>query len=1210
MSAPAVEQPGGLDAQNPWPGLEQFREEDATFFRGRDAEAHELLRLVRRERLTVLFGLSGLGKSSLLQAGVFPAIRAEGCLPVPLRVAYDEAVPSPRAQVLAALARAAEHEGVDAPAADEDASLWEHFHRRGAAYWTADNEPVTPVLVLDQFEEAFTLGRQTPERAAIASAFLDELADLVEGRVPAALRARLDAEPAAAKAFDFNRHAYKVLIAIREDFLADLEMLRARMPSLAGNRMRLVALRGDAAVTVTQAGGETLVPPNVGEEIVRLVGSVGATSGSTNARALHDVIVDPALLSLFCRELNERRKALAQSSISTSLVEGNRESILADFYERSVGDLGPDVRRLVEDRLITEVGGYRDSLALDNALAMSGVTAADVDALVERRLVRREERDGRTRLELTHDVLTDVVRRSRDRRRGEEELVRARAEAERQSAELARAKRSVRRARALTAGMALLVIAALAAGLVAWRQGIAARRSASEANQALATSDFLQAARLTAPGDAPEALARLAGSMRRMPESDGTRDLTFALLERLPSPFETIVADGEMRTVAFSPDGARLLTTGDGGARIFDVATGRPVGPALPQTDFVWWAAYSPDGRRIVTAARDGTVQLWDAATGERGATLRHPYSVSRAVFSPDGRRLLTACKNTVQVWDAASGRKSFTLEYEGPLTFVRSAAFSPDGRRILTAADDHAVRLWDAATGQRLEPTIQLPSIVSSATFSPDGRTILTGGDRGAHIWNATTGAEILPALEHDDWVWSAEYSPDGHRILTASADNTAQVWDAERHRRLLPTLRHQLSVTSAAFSPDGRRVATASGSTVQLWDAPATGERALTLTLLEVARSARFSPDGDRILTAGQWAELRDVRTGASLPQALPAGTEAVRAAFSVDGRRIVTVGDGSAKVWDASTGKQIGAALGRVIDIWSGTFSPDGRRVAIAGDSAAQIWDIESGKPVGRAMRHESDVNDAEFSPDGRRVVTASGDGTAMLWDASSGERVGLVLTHLAHVWSAAFAPDGQRIVTASADSTAQVWNAVTGARLGPPLRHADAVNRATFSRDGRRIVTASDDSTAQVWDAATGARLGPPMRHDGAVFDAAFDRDGQRVVTADEMGHIRIWDVRTGTPADVERLAALAEAVARRRLSTTGAILTIAPESAAATLAALRRDATAASHPAPGSFDEFLRWYFAPPAMRTEFPGAPDLSSDAARRAQQRAFSAQR
>jgi WD40 repeat protein len=145
---------------------------------------------------------------------------------------------------------------------------------------------------------------------------------------------------------------------------------------------------------------------------------------------------------------------------------------------------------------------------------------------------------------------------------------------------------------------------------------------------------------------------------------------------------------------------------------------------------------------------------------------------------------------------------------------------------------------------------------------------------------------------------------------------------------------------------------------------------------------------------------------------------------------------------------------------------------------------------------------------------------------------------------------------------------------------------------FSPDGRRVATASDDSTVQVWDAATGARIVPAMHHDAEVYDVDFSPDGQRIVTADLTGIVRVWDVRTGTPADVERLARLAEAIGRRRLSATGALLAISPESASATLDAMRRQTREDSSAAPGSFEGFLHWYFAPPALRAPFAGAPD------------------
>ena len=425
-----------LDAENPWPGLESFRERDARFFRGRRDEAEKLRRLVHRDRLSVLYGPSGLGKSSLLQAGLFPLVRDEMFLPVHIRLDHADHAVSMRNQVLAAIAEEAARSRVESPAPRPDETLWEYFHRDRNAFWTAQNEQCIPLLVFDQLEEAFTIGRDTRERELRIAAFLDEFADLAEGRPSLSLKRRMSAGEVNPREFLYDRHDYKILLVIREDFLAQLETLKAKVPSVMGNRMGLAPLNGKSALQVTGAGGTRLIPgprPGqvaVGEQIVRLVAGKRGDDGSI---PLEELLVDPALLSLFCRELNERRKAEGLTGITADLVQGSRDRILAGYYTRSIGDLGPEVRRFVEDKLLN-VKGHRNSEDFDNAVDESRISREALNTLIARRLIRREERDRRVRIELTHDVLTEVVRQSRDLRRGEEEAE-ARAERARLEAE-------------------------------------------------------------------------------------------------------------------------------------------------------------------------------------------------------------------------------------------------------------------------------------------------------------------------------------------------------------------------------------------------------------------------------------------------------------------------------------------------------------------------------------------------------------------------------------------------------------------------------------------------------------------------------------------------------------------------------------------------------------------------------------------------------
>ncbi len=412
-ATPAATAAPRVDADNPWPGLLSFSEQDSAFFKGRDRETDELFQLVMRERLTVLFGISGLGKSSLLQAGLFPRLRPENVFPVYLRLDFSEPQPDLIAQVVGAIAdeaqrmtSAAGNQRVEAPAAKPGETLWEYFHRQGSTFWNERNRPLIPFLVFDQFEEGFTLGRQDAQCKAASASFLEQLADLAEGRPPAKLKAWIDDHPDEAAAFHFDRHYYKVLLGIREDYLPDLESLRARMPRVAQNRLRLRRMNGEAALLVVNQA-QHLIDPDVAEEVVRFV-------AADRHSELRDLEIEPALLSVFCSELNHKRKDSRQAKITRELLQGSQQQVIANFYERSTRDLAPEVRTFVEDHLLT-VSGFRDSVALENALGM-GVSEETIKKLVDRRLLRQEDRSGSKRLELTHDLLVSVVRASRDER--------------------------------------------------------------------------------------------------------------------------------------------------------------------------------------------------------------------------------------------------------------------------------------------------------------------------------------------------------------------------------------------------------------------------------------------------------------------------------------------------------------------------------------------------------------------------------------------------------------------------------------------------------------------------------------------------------------------------------------------------------------------------------------------------------------------------
>jgi hypothetical protein len=409
-----------IDAERPWPGLLPFTEDARMYFHGREAETDDLFRLIEREPLTVLFGQSGLGKSSLLNAGVFPNLRRAGYLPVYLRLSLDASSPGLGAathslidQVWQALMdECADHEVSATPPQPGD-SFWQYLHRPGTQFLNPHGRPVVPVLAFDQFEEIFTLGRQTSEQTARTRVLLQQLGELIENRLPPALESELTAHPQLMDQFDLLRQNVKIVLTFREDYLAEFEGLKTLIRPIMQNRMRLAPMRGDRASEAIQQAGAGRLSAAVAARIVRFVGGAALDGRGP----LAEISVEPALLSLVCRELNEQRIVRGQTEISADLLQGeNTQQIIAQFYSQGFAGLDVRVRYFVEDRLLT-AAGYRDSCALENALTEPGVSEEAIQTLVDRRILRREERGGLVRLELIHDVLAIVAKASRDARR-------------------------------------------------------------------------------------------------------------------------------------------------------------------------------------------------------------------------------------------------------------------------------------------------------------------------------------------------------------------------------------------------------------------------------------------------------------------------------------------------------------------------------------------------------------------------------------------------------------------------------------------------------------------------------------------------------------------------------------------------------------------------------------------------------------------------
>jgi hypothetical protein len=824
-----------VSPESPWLGLNPFTEDVSEYFFGRDIEVRDLFQRVVHKPLTVLFGRSGLGKTSLLQAALMPRLRDAGFLPIVLRLDYAEGAAPLLQQFVDALISVLKPvlPGLDASLTHipADPKLpWLLFH--DPVFGLVSQEAPRPVVLLDQFEEVFTLGQANSERQKATAEFLEMLADLVENRVPDTLRAKLGTDDDLADRLDYAARPVKVLLSLREDFLHQLERYRSHMPALMDNRFELRLLTGPQALEAVIEPGRLRCRPNTaltpivseatGGAIVRFVAGVASDI------PLPEIDAVPPLLSLLCAELNEQRMADRESVIRPEQLKGRAEDILEHFYERCFSSHPAAVRRFVEDRLLS-AAGFRESTTVDTAihelvqagLARAGAVEA-INRLVDSRLLTSDDRGGVRRIELTHDILTAVARRSRD--------LRHEAEA------IAQRRRQRNRLVGFIFGLALLV-AGTSIPLAIWalreRKGaikqekiaVAAKDNAlqrsRDAELARAEAERQKQDALVAKDDAEGQKQNAVGANKRLEEKleEAARSDRLVAQEKLAAGEAPVALAHLARAITYRP--GSTLAPEIAFAAFNDWRFPLPTATLLGHEGPINSAQFSPDGKRFVTASKDNTARLWETDSGKLLAILRdHEGSVRSAQFSPDGKRIVTASDdNTARLWETDSGKLLATLRgHESP---VNSAQFSPDGKRIVTASTDNTARLWETDSGKLLATLQGHEDEVLSAQFSPDGKRIVTASlDKTARLWDTESGKLLATLQGHEDNVLSAQFSPDGKRIVTTSNDKTARLWETDSGKLLAILRDHEDSVNSAQFSPDRKRIVTASDDkTAQLW-------------------------------------------------------------------------------------------------------------------------------------------------------------------------------------------------------------------------------------------------------------------------------------------------------------------------------------------------------------------------------------------------------
>lgn len=1107
--------------QCPYKGLAAYQPEDADTFCGREALIDELLRRLQLHNVLVVGGPSGSGKSSLVRAGLIPALRS-GRLPGSDDWSVHLFTPgsNPLAQM---------------PAPSSAPSVW----------------------VIDQFEELFTLNN-----AEMRAEFLQRLESMT---APAG-------------------NQRKIIIVVRADFYGECARESWLANRISNNQVLVGPMsatelrqaiaeparrggyfleRGLIEAILEQAGSEAAALPLVAHSLVETWvrrdgntltfegfkdagGVAGAISQTADAVYVHQLSEEERIQTrrLMLRLVapgsgvpDTRRVLMREQLASSEESESVSQSVITTLTDARLLSIDDEKIQIAHEALLHQwprlrhwIEESRDALRVRQKISLAANNW------------ETEQRD-RDLLYRGTPLLTAMEWLNQNPGLLSSQEQKFLDESERFNNEQIEANRKrQQRMRLLrrnaVLALLLLTIGAVVSSVLAYTAYRTSKQNEILAANATAEAEtrFISALGSAAFGHFSEdprlSLVLAAESMAMSGPSGASFDTRAAMIgarqllgQGGPFLLGSPLISSDALAIALNPQGSLLAVASiDGAIELIDTANRNSIQePAVHHTGGIRDVEFSPDGRVMVSVGTDGTVRHWQSSTG--GQWTSQLLATSKDVivdvdFMPDGKSVITANDDgTVQRY-YLDGRA------EQPLPLVVSdfgfnaVAISNDGKFLLAANADKTITGYSIDTGQILMPAAEVGmSHMVDISFNADATRFSTV-DSGANvaIKNFPAGTHVTSEFDLDGPVGIIFYHSDNKRLIGGDSEGRLLVWDAISGTRLSRSASgHTQLPMDSSVSRDGKLLATLGrDQVIRLW----TLDQRFSLsrqwqTSGDAVKGVSVSDDGKLLASADKSGLVQIRRTDADdQPIDLRGHASEVWAlGFSNNGEMLATADrSGLVRIWAVPNGNLLHELQSDNDSVWTVTFSSADTILLIGTSSGVQRYSITEARLLENLFKSESQLTRIALSNDEKQLAISESSGHVHVLDITTGDTSLKLVADNDAIWSAAISPDGQTVAAASGGESVLLYSIKSGERLARLTGHTGGATNVDFLNDGKTLVATDRKGRLHWWDQASARRLAKPFQaHQRAIWRMQIHPDGQRVVTASDDGTIKLWNV---------------------------------------------------------------------------------------------------